>query len=669
MAIGDKIVIPTAVDISNTTAELVASADAKNTAQTTAQYIASGSINAKKDDLVFNTAVGNEYKLADTGRFKNIDGNVIEFPSGTTVNLANHIPEVQVLDQATDGLVVQSSVNAGGYVVVDGTEVNDIYRATEDIPALTSLTDSRFEDRTQIGITNQVATTTLSDGTIYSEVFFNDCYATETVNDMWTKNGWSKLSHGLYSKGVMIGSPMGIWQTLNKGAYHPDYNAFGCDQFINTTTDYPAYRKLWYQTADITEATSTYGCYDPLWVGTDRGTIGSTYSGRPDSKYYDIIYEDQWIDCRIEANKANPVELLNDATTKAVSGGLDGVSGVVFTEQVLQVTTGTVFTLEVSNGLYYSAGQVLQIYDMTNGVVIGRRVIESVSGNTATLTESIIKTAVPFLIGGGQLPILSSGSHLATDIIGSCQLYPEAMKSRLSAGLPLIGLNPHLIDDEDNSLIPDGVAVPYKAKASKKLIEYHTELYTVDGTTWVIAGNDTDTLLNLLETSLNIRPAMEVRFYYYTAKNPTTLQCDPMEVKTVGTYAVGSNSHLVTEANMLIDGKIGTSNLDNKIESRLIENVILDESGTIVTVPSNNNISLNASDSSAYKHIPVIFADNDGMAHFGLFSQEMISNGTAYDGDDNEFSQLTNGTTTDDLARTITTKVSSIPLNTYLGDE
>jgi hypothetical protein len=57
------------------------------------------------------------------------------------------------------------------------------------------------------------------------------------------------------------------------------------------------------------------------------------------------------------------------------------------------------------------------------------------------------------------------------------------------------------------------------------------------------------------------------------------------------------------------------------------------------------------------------------MAHLQVFSQEMISNVGAYDGDDNEFTQLTNGTLTDDNANTIITKVSSIPLNTYLGDE
>ena len=41
----------------------------------------------------------------------------------TTVDMTNYIPEVVVQDQATNGLVVQSSVNAGDYVVVDKEEL------------------------------------------------------------------------------------------------------------------------------------------------------------------------------------------------------------------------------------------------------------------------------------------------------------------------------------------------------------------------------------------------------------------------------------------------------------------------------------------------------------------------------------------------------------------
>ena len=57
------------------------------------------------------------------------------------------------------------------------------------------------------------------------------------------------------------------------------------------------------------------------------------------------------------------------------------------------------------------------------------------------------------------------------------------------------------------------------------------------------------------------------------------------------------------------------------------------------------------------------------MAHYQVFAQEMVTNAGAYDGDDGEFTQLTNGTLTDDNANTVKTIVASIPLNKYTGDE
>ena len=309
--------------------------DATTKTQNESNFTASGSINAKKDDLVFNTAVGNEYKLADTGRFVNLDGNVLNFPTGTEVDLTNYIPEVIIQDQATNGLVVQSSVNAGDYVVVDKEELvtngtfdtdvvgwsilsgtptfsstggqllltatgddiiqttlacnantdyvlkydfikgtgsyeyifvidssgttlydsengigadvsrtinfttdtdttvyiriktnvgtsywdnisvqlkNDIYRAKVTAPALTELTNTTYYE-TRSYISNQVLAYRQSDGTLGYETLFVDATETDTANDVMTKNSWSKLSNGYYSKGLISATPMYLVQT------------------------------------------------------------------------------------------------------------------------------------------------------------------------------------------------------------------------------------------------------------------------------------------------------------------------------------------------------------------------------------------------------------------------------------------------------------------------
>ena len=810
------------------------------------RFTSSGTISKQDDSNVFETVVGNEYKISNTDRFVNLDGNVLNFPTGTEVDLTNYIPEVIVQDQATNGLVVQSSVNAGDYVVIDKEELvingtfdtdsdwtkgtgwtigaglltsaggntnemarpiasqgltigldytytfeitsitgtlaiyeyngtfallgsftttgvkrinfnsikgysvvfysntftgsvdnvslelaKDIYRATEDIPTLTSLTDSRFEDRTQIGITNQIATTTLSDGTTYSEVFFSDCYATETVNDMWSKNNWSKLSNGLYSKDGMVGTPNGIWQTENLGRHSEFFNVLG--------------------RYEDTDGKGIDATAFPITSTADAFTnIGTTLAFADYNPQF--IRKDNWINCQIEANKANPVELLSEATTKAVSGGLDGISGIVFTEQVLQVAETTA-TLAVTDNTLYPAGSVLQIWD---GTTAYRRTVVSNSTNPITLNATIIKTAVLFNISGGQLPIISSVTSLKTNLIGSPAVYAQSIKDILASGKYLVGIKTLITDETGASLIPDGILDTFKV--SDKFTTMYSNIRSTDsGVTYTAFTPTSSQTTNAL--TLTNEPTANFVLAQYTAKNPTTTQCDPMEVKTVGTYAVGSNSHSVHKGNMLIDGKVQVGNGVNGLESRGLENAnvtatngfnsavkhgvnskayyirtyinslellpnstfnignstvhtgnigyiqlmsgatyivssisYVDATRTIINLnssegdltaldftdsrvilggdfqltPDHNPITLDNSDSSAYKHLLTIGKDSDGMAHLQVFSQEIVSNVGAYDGDDNEFTQLTNGTLIDDNGNTIITKVSSRPLNIYL---
>ena len=293
-----------------------------------AQFVSSGTIDKQDDSNVFNAVVGNEYKFQDNSDYANLDGNIFNFPTGTEIDMTGMLPEVIVQSQATNGLVVQSSVNAGDYVVVDKEELvtngtfdtdtdwnkqtgwtisggvatcngtnslifqetlhgykdgddlvfkyditaytsgsvalrhedtygtqraaigsytekitltgidgigdavllgidsvnfigsidnisvqlkEDIYRATEDIPSLTSLTDARFETRAYIS--NQVLAYRQSDGTLGYETLFVDATETDTVNDVMIKNGYSKLSNGLYSKGLITVTPMYLVQT------------------------------------------------------------------------------------------------------------------------------------------------------------------------------------------------------------------------------------------------------------------------------------------------------------------------------------------------------------------------------------------------------------------------------------------------------------------------
>jgi hypothetical protein len=213
---------------------------------------------------------------------------------------------------------------------------------------------------------------------------------------------------------------------------------------------------------------------------------------------------------------------------------------------------------------------------------------------------------------------------------------------------------------------------------------------------------------------------------YATDKIPTTQVTDPKAVKLVGNYVTATNSHSIYKGNQLVPtGKVNVGNGSNGLESKVVENSIVgydyeiyagatldfisgntyyvvDDSigwskGSIIewigstvpayTVPSNwvgsssillgytdstpthSTISLDNSPSPAVKLIETIAEDDDGMAHYQLFAQTMVTNAGAYDGDDNQFTQLTNGTLTDDNANVVKTICASIPLNKYIGDK
>ena len=130
------------------------------------------------------------------------------------------VREVQTIDFSRSGQdpfevytntvsTVPNNVLAGDYVV---TNVNDtIYRAKIDAPSGTALTNTTYFE-TRDYISNQVLAMQKADGTIHTETLFKDAYAVETTNVVLVKNGWSKVENGLYSKGAVVGTPVGYWQ-------------------------------------------------------------------------------------------------------------------------------------------------------------------------------------------------------------------------------------------------------------------------------------------------------------------------------------------------------------------------------------------------------------------------------------------------------------------------
>ena len=658
----------------------------------------------------------------------------------TTVDMTNYIPEVTVQDQATNGLVVQSSVLAGDYVVVDkvgttntqsvaasttdidvgssavaatfevGLEIaiknlttlvtftanitaintsiittdvtfaraanqytvevtKDIRRATEDtvdmhdvagadagqttgivkagevvffnstydspntfwlregsdttayaFPANydfsasftylgtatnMSLLNPYFETRDYVS--NQVLAYRKTDGTLGYEVLFVDASKSDTVHDAMLANGWSKLSNGWYSKGLILATPLGTWQSLNKGAYHEFVNKFGTGRFSNTAGDSAKY---WYDsTARIANniadtfdfATDGYPYLTGIAYGPIGGTgaIGTT-NGHPDAKYYDIIYPDQWQDWRVEANECLPQEELLAIGGKAKSGNLDGVSGLVATYgylnniwvsdatlgsypigtstmrvkiagNVFSAAFGDVYgslTTGMDNGIEFMIGSDTRFYyvshiyfDNTNTFIdIGSDVDISADFSSSSSLD-ILKVIT--------LPILSRGSHLTTDLIGDPANYPQDMKDILASGKPLIGINPLLVG-QDGTDYTSFVGTQSIIFSDKKIIDL---VYVV----WddVFAGYTSGAVAI---DSVSNEMLVDDRNYmvYYTAKNTTTNISDPKAVKAIGNYATGTNSHSVYKCNQLVPtGKVNVGNGANGLESRGLENAVV----------------------------------------------------------------------------------------------
>jgi hypothetical protein len=689
---------------------------------------------------------------------KNGDGEVttvseISVREITTVDMTDNMPEVTIETTTT----ATNTYNNGDYAVVG----NDIYRAIQDGVTGDLTNTLNFEDRTQFGITNKILATMRDDGTIKTEVCFVDTAIEDCGNAhvVMTDNGYTKLSNGLYSKDGNIVTPLGTWSTLNKGAFHPVYNYFGTHNWLVQGVEHYD----WYQNSGYSKD-STSDCFNPNISSIEqlRASVSNSLpiSGRPDDKYYDIIYPDQWIDLRIEANAISEKDELNRVGTKAKSGQLDGIGGVV---AIVQSTYQLYYYSSTQIAMYNSGGLEGITTEQQQSLINSGGFHFNYLGTdyTATFTleyigytvysvspelPSDIDTVRYYDMVIYNLPITiphpSSGTALITEVLADPDRYSDDMKAILASGNSLM-FTPNLVDDTGASNIPnstDGTDGKATFKLNNKFTTTHQVLKSADkGVNWspltLTTHYTVDTVTNSITfTAGNIPLATDMIMISNAAKIPTTQVSDPKAVKLVGNYVTGTNSHSIYKGNQLVPtGNINFGNGDNGLESRVVENIELNgadystDSGTIQllqydiiyitnnsssgsvgnfykmirgdfgtgvpladytgfdndadfedlgksfisALPTHSTITLDDSNSPAVKFIETIAEDDDGMAHYQVFAQEMVSQGGVYGGDDNQFTQLTNGTLTDDspVPTEIKTIVASRPLNKYIGDK
>lgn len=645
-----------------------------------------------------NTVVGEAY-LVKGNLVNDVAGqSYIAARDDSANSLANGIvgaaSQLFTFTATTAVSIISAEVFGGGgstceFDNITGYRINNVYRAIQDAPVGTALTDTAyFEVRTQIGVTNQVLachsynTVSSAYEGISTEVVFDDIAKDDLVklDTVMTKAGYTKVSDYLFSKGDYQVVPMGIWQTRNKGAHHQILNPRGTT-FTYTPT-VPNAR--WYESDGAFALTASMfdsNNISAVRSGTGWSSLTNYPDGKtgnvaiipdlggaaicPDNQFYDVVYPNQFIDLRPFAKVLNESEvklIADDRLEHGVSGAVQmidcGVATATYEYLAVPIESsysrfnfpvGT-FSATVNPtsgrlsdspiGYLFTDGKFYDVVEINSGEGGADRVyVKMAYGDLTGATLANIKVSI-FL----RQPILSSGSSLSTDLIGDPANYPTILADRLASGVGAVGINPLLVSDVGDAIVPDGIIDDFKV--SEKATEFFSIVKSTDsGATWA-ASAPTNSLITNAITMTN-EPAANITLVPYSAKNKPLLSCALQPVISAVQKVIATNHYGLYQFAMIgnqISGKIQVGN--GAIESKVLENVEVDENGDIQTVPAHSAIALDASTSPASKYFKVIEQDANGNIYQGVYGEEITYDGVGEWGD-TDFSQLTNGTIPD----------------------
>lgn len=613
-------------------------------------------------------------------------------------------------------------------------QVDEVYRAKIDAPSGTLLTNTTyFEARDDKPISNQIAFLHTMDSTtkayegISNEILFNDALAVETPKAIMLKNGFSEVSKGLYSKGSKLYVFAGYWQTLNKGAYHPVWNMAGTACYGNTVFGTLG-RSTWYDSAVLPNNTVSLAFLNKTLdsLGRDDGSILGTVDTiypRPDNKYYDIIYQDQFIsfessELAYKPNSDEKKRIREYEKYRGVEGGVEftqgNFNGAVSTT-LIEISGYNTSLLAVDDEITmqsYNGSTTIKDYGTVNQIISSSTFHVTIPSGLGATWNSYIGYKVNV---NKTLPFNSKGTSLTTDLIGNPTNYPTIMKDRLAEGKGVFGINPLLVSDIGVSLIPNG-SVAFKL--SKKVLSALNYSNSMDnGATYQWNGTYET---NHINNSGGVPVFGEINYISYTSQNNPYQATNPKAVASVEPKVIASNSHSIHKGAIVGNciGKIQVGNGTNGYESKVLENseiygkyeydykvssynyanvstgtkwlsdkittngqyLSIYESvsayrGNInmwvenftntsnwklvysALIPSHQPITLDNANSPASKWFEGICYDDDYEYPFVVMEELAYNTGTSsYDGDDEKFTQLTNGTITDLNNKTVVTK-------------
>lgn len=243
---------------------------------------------------------------------------------------------------------------------------------------------------------------------------------------------------------------IGADKRFNQGLYHPVFNEFGTKKASDD--------KYWYDTAQ--SFLSIADCFNPAKLLTASGNYASGKSGRPDGKYYDIIYGESFIDQRWDAAwKIGSKELTTKERDLDISAGkfADFVGSATWETKNLKsrLTTG-----RSQNGVFESVGYVitdgnfndLVLYESYIITKVGKAVLTFSNGGEAnwlpisSANSSAMSTQLNLDVVEYGLLVCTpsrlrygSNTFVHTDIVGNPANYPAVWKDALSGGESIAG--------------------------------------------------------------------------------------------------------------------------------------------------------------------------------------------------------------------------------------
>ena len=492
------------------------------------------------------------------------------------------------------------------------------------------------------------------------------CNDTDTVDARMTKLGYVKdtvdvtrynHSDGRQAIGVCLR------QTLNQGAYHPQFNPSGCALWGSNINEEWAF--FWHSTniGNNKPKNSTVDCFLSVTKNNNGTGIGGIGSGRPSSfpdQFYDAVYAHQIKDLRLSAHKQDVNKLRVDAMRKAVSGEMRGWDKVPFTHTY--DANCNIYLNGNRVGIGASAGfinSITQDVEDVKHIVINNqhyKVISVDTGYSVVVDRAIDYTGLTEgdAVAGWQCfssqPILVTtyltpqNDTLAwTDLIGS----PENISKCFPNGCVGQWL----------PVIPDGTSKEFHLNAKSLTTPFG--MYTSDnGGTWrqdpqIVVNWKYDGVKNSFSS-----PAFDASYVYLT-QYPTLSNFTEPSNNSVGVGEVGDV--IITTRHEVNQG--------NRLHGSLLDNIGKDTTDPLLMVSKTkqtatsmshqpHDLDIPANNSTGCK-VATSIIEKDGLLYSQYQSQEIQHSKSSRDWGDNLAIPVVNGDATNVDANDITVKVSN----------